>query len=85
MNVEIGAEAAQFLDKEYVNGIFVAVRVGTQRSGMHRRGDKKHGIGYPRQNVQGHIDQGHNIKSPVKGCDQYIVRPTRMCSKHPPT
>ncbi len=41
MNVEIGTEAAQFLDKEYVNGIFVAVRVGTQRSGKHRPGDKK--------------------------------------------
>ncbi len=25
MNVEIGAEAAQFLEKEYINGIFVAV------------------------------------------------------------
>jgi hypothetical protein len=32
MKVEIGTEAAQFLDKEYVNGIFVAVRVGTQPS-----------------------------------------------------
>jgi hypothetical protein len=27
MNVEIGAEAAQFPEKEYINGIFVAVRV----------------------------------------------------------
>jgi hypothetical protein len=26
MNVEIGAEAAQFPEKEYINGIFVAVR-----------------------------------------------------------
>jgi hypothetical protein len=26
MNVEIGAEAAQFLEKEYINGIAVAVR-----------------------------------------------------------
>jgi len=25
MNVEIGAEAAQFLEKEYINGIAVAV------------------------------------------------------------
>jgi hypothetical protein len=25
MNVEIGAEAALFLEKEYINGIFVAV------------------------------------------------------------
>ncbi len=25
MNVEIGIEAAQFLEKEYINGIFVAV------------------------------------------------------------
>ncbi len=26
MNVKIGAEVAQFLFKEYINGIFVAVR-----------------------------------------------------------
>ncbi len=26
MNVEIGAEAEQFLEKEYINGIAVAVR-----------------------------------------------------------
>jgi hypothetical protein len=26
MNVEIGAEAALFPEKEYINGIFVAVR-----------------------------------------------------------
>jgi hypothetical protein len=25
MNVEIGTEVAQFLEKEYINGIFVAV------------------------------------------------------------
>jgi hypothetical protein len=28
MNVEIGAEAAQFPEKEYINGIAVAVQVG---------------------------------------------------------
>jgi hypothetical protein len=27
MNVEIGTEAAQFPEKEYINGIFVAVSV----------------------------------------------------------
>jgi hypothetical protein len=27
MNVEVGTEAAQFPEKEYLNGIFVAVRV----------------------------------------------------------
>jgi hypothetical protein len=27
MNVEIGAEAAQFPEKEYINGIAVAVKV----------------------------------------------------------
>jgi hypothetical protein len=27
MNVEIGAEAAQFPEKKYINGIAVAVRV----------------------------------------------------------
>jgi hypothetical protein len=26
MNVEIGTEAAQFPEKEYINGIFLAVR-----------------------------------------------------------
>ncbi len=29
MNVEIGTEAAQFPEKEYVNGIFVAVYIKT--------------------------------------------------------
>ncbi len=28
MNVEIGTEAAQFPEKEYINGIFVAVQDG---------------------------------------------------------
>jgi hypothetical protein len=28
MNVEIGTEAAQFPEKEYINGIFVAVQYG---------------------------------------------------------
>jgi hypothetical protein len=28
MNVEIGAEAALFPEKEYINGIFVAVQPG---------------------------------------------------------
>jgi hypothetical protein len=27
MNVEIGTQAAQFLEKEYINGIFVTVQV----------------------------------------------------------
>jgi hypothetical protein len=27
MNVEIATEAAQFLEKEYINGIFLAVEV----------------------------------------------------------
>jgi hypothetical protein len=30
MNVEIGTEAAQFPEKEYINGIFFAVRGGNQ-------------------------------------------------------
>jgi hypothetical protein len=30
MNVEIGTEAVQFLEKEYINGIFVAVWVKTE-------------------------------------------------------
>jgi hypothetical protein len=29
MNVEIGTEAAQFPEKEYINGIFVAVYVSS--------------------------------------------------------
>ncbi len=32
MNVEIGKEAAQFPEKEYINGIFVAV-AGTSYNG----------------------------------------------------
>jgi hypothetical protein len=35
MNVEIGAEAALFSEKEYISGIFVAVR--------HTNSNKKHG------------------------------------------
>jgi hypothetical protein len=31
MNVEIGAEAALFPEKEYINGIFVAVQLRAQR------------------------------------------------------
>jgi hypothetical protein len=31
MNAEIGAEAALFPEKEYINGIFDAVRSGLQR------------------------------------------------------
>jgi hypothetical protein len=31
MNVEIGTEAAQFPEKEHINGIFVAVHTGTKR------------------------------------------------------
>jgi hypothetical protein len=27
MNVEVGTEAAQFPEKEYLNGIFVAARI----------------------------------------------------------
>jgi hypothetical protein len=34
MNVEIGAEAALFLEKEYINGIAVAVW-GTSSPGYH--------------------------------------------------
>ncbi len=37
MNVEIGAEAAQFPEKEYINGIFVAV-------------DKRQTVPHTRQN-----------------------------------
>jgi hypothetical protein len=32
MNVEIGAEAAQFPEKEYINGIAVAVHVAWRQS-----------------------------------------------------
>ncbi len=32
MNVEIGTEATQFSEKEYINGIFVAVRVYNPRA-----------------------------------------------------
>ena len=32
MNVEIGTEAAQFPEKEYINGIFLAVWVGNDEA-----------------------------------------------------
>ncbi len=35
MNVEIGTETAQFPEKEYINGIFVAVRLIFQLSHVH--------------------------------------------------
>jgi hypothetical protein len=42
MNVEIGTEAAQFPEKEYINEIFLAVWVrplqGTSTLGTHRLG-----------------------------------------------
>ncbi len=34
MNVEIGMEAAQFPGKEYINGIFVAVRAFKETYGL---------------------------------------------------
>jgi hypothetical protein len=37
MNVEIGAEAALFLEKEYISGIFVAVWVIGQPVVLYRR------------------------------------------------
>jgi hypothetical protein len=40
MNVEIGTEAAQFPEKEYINGIFVAVHSSRPLS------KKKSGIGH---------------------------------------
>ncbi len=39
MNVEIGAEAAQFPEKEYINGIAVAVWEYINRSQMHECGN----------------------------------------------
>ncbi len=34
MNVEIGAEAALFPEKEYIYGIFVAVPISIRRGGI---------------------------------------------------
>ncbi len=36
-NVEIGAEAAQFLFWEYINGIFVAVQENLEREAIYRQ------------------------------------------------
>jgi hypothetical protein len=38
MNVEIGTETAQFLAKEYINGIFLAVHTQIGRKGMRSGG-----------------------------------------------
>jgi hypothetical protein len=35
MNVEIGAEAALFSEKEYIKGIFVAVHLLSQQAFIH--------------------------------------------------
>jgi hypothetical protein len=36
MNVEIGAEAALFPEKEYISGIFVAVRIARSIMGIYK-------------------------------------------------
>ncbi len=41
MNVEIGTEAAQFPEKEYINGIFVAVWVALSMQILKRLSQKK--------------------------------------------
>jgi hypothetical protein len=38
MNVEIGAEAAQFPEKEYINGIAVAVYISKSFCGVGQNG-----------------------------------------------
>ncbi len=38
MNVDIGTEAAQFPEKEYINGIFVAVYQAPEFMGEERKG-----------------------------------------------
>jgi hypothetical protein len=40
MNVEIGTEAAQFPEKEYINGIFVAVWVAAYDDNLPATGIK---------------------------------------------
>ncbi len=35
MNAEIGTEAAQFLEKEYINGIFVAEKASESTGTVH--------------------------------------------------
>jgi hypothetical protein len=42
MNVEIGTEATQFPDQEYVNGIFVAVQAPARKPTFVRAKDKQH-------------------------------------------
>jgi hypothetical protein len=46
MNVEIGTEAVEFPEKEYINGIFLAVHRGRGRQfcqSLATIADKKHG------------------------------------------
>ncbi len=40
MNVAMGTEAAQFSEKEYINGIFVAVRMALYVKGTWPDGNK---------------------------------------------
>ncbi len=52
MNVEIWAEAAQFPEKEYINGSAVAVRIMTYR-GLDNSGLQQAGIACPRKMTLG--------------------------------
>jgi len=44
MNVEIWTEAGQFLEKEYINGIFVAVQAHESTGTVHIKHKHKYGI-----------------------------------------
>jgi hypothetical protein len=64
MNVEIGTEAAQFPEKEYINGLFLAVQPEDEEDlpGVRRMGN-----GQDLKNQDGGADQGghHQRRGPV--------------------
>jgi hypothetical protein len=45
--VEIGTEAAQFLGKEYINGILVAVQASLSYSREDEEAEEEEGTGHP--------------------------------------
>ncbi len=64
MNVEIGAEAAQFPGKEYINGIAVAVHVERESARVRYGSTQRRGEGSP---LEGRgVDRGEGRRRSVR-------------------